>query len=88
MIAGGIIATWAAAAAILLTLIPGPYKKTDYLVVGAIATFLSMGLLFVVAMQVTRKPGEPLFGARKPRQSELSGEEPAPGEEPRRTPQA
>lgn len=66
IIAGGIFCVWVATAAILLKFIPGPYKNTDYLVVGAVATFLSMGILFAVLLQTTRRPGEPLFGSAKP----------------------
>ena len=34
--------------AIGLRLLPEPHSETDYLVVGSIATFLSLGVLFAV----------------------------------------
>ena len=34
--------------AIGLKLLPGPHTETDYLVVGSIATFLCLGVLFAV----------------------------------------
>jgi hypothetical protein len=37
-----------AVAAVLLRLVPGPRKETDYLVIGTLATFASLVVLFVV----------------------------------------
>jgi hypothetical protein len=47
---------------ILLAVMPGPHKPTDYLVIGSVATLLCLLLLFVVlvntAKRSTRKPDE------------------------------
>ena len=51
MLAGAIVVLFIATIGILLNVIPGPHKKLDYLVIGAIATFLSMTLLWIVMMQ-------------------------------------
>lgn len=50
MLGGGIAVLFVASIVILLKVIPGPHTKTDYLVIGAVATFLSMALLFVVLL--------------------------------------
>jgi len=50
MLAGGITVLFIASIVILLKVIPGPHSKTDYLVIGAVATFLSMTLLFVTLL--------------------------------------
>ncbi len=51
VLAGGIVALFVATIAILLNVIPGPHRSLDYLVIGAVATFLSMILLWVVMIQ-------------------------------------
>jgi hypothetical protein len=35
---------------------PGPHKPTDYLVIGAVGTLLSLLLLFVVLIKSAEKP--------------------------------
>ena len=44
----GVLFVFAAVVAILLRVMPGPLRQVDYLVIGAMATFASMLLLFVV----------------------------------------
>jgi hypothetical protein len=86
-IAGGVFCVWVVTAAILFNIIPGPYKKTDYLVVGAVATFVSMGILFAVLLQTTSKPGEPIFGSA-PEQQQAPDAQPPETQEPGETPTA
>lgn len=43
----GILVLFVASIAILLKVIPEPHRNLDYLVIGAVATFLSMILLWV-----------------------------------------
>lgn len=47
---GGILVLFVASIAILLKVIPEPHRNLDYLVIGAVATFLSMILLWVALM--------------------------------------
>ena len=47
---GGIVVLFIATIAILLKVIPQPHRNLDYLVIGAVATFLSMILLWVAMM--------------------------------------
>ena len=42
--------------AILLAVMPGPHKSTDYLVIGCVATLLCLLLLFVVLINTTKRP--------------------------------
>jgi len=46
----GIVVLFVASIAILLKVIPEPHRNLDYLVIGAVATFLSMILLWVALM--------------------------------------
>ncbi len=41
--------------ALLLYVIPGPRKSTDYLVIGAVATFVCLLLLFVILISTAKK---------------------------------
>ncbi|HEU0118896.1 MAG TPA: hypothetical protein VFQ91_00100 [Bryobacteraceae bacterium] len=50
MLGGGIVVLFIATAAILLKVIPEPHRNLDYLVIGAVATFLSMILLWLAMM--------------------------------------
>jgi Na+/melibiose symporter-like transporter len=50
-LAGGIAVLFAVTVAVLLKVIPEPHRNVDYLVIGAVATFLSMVLLWLVLMQ-------------------------------------
>jgi uncharacterized membrane protein len=47
---GGIAVLFVTSIAILLRVIPEPHRNLDYLVIGAVATFLSMILLWVALM--------------------------------------
>jgi hydrogenase-4 membrane subunit HyfE len=52
----GMLALYAVSIAVLLTVMPGPHKATDYLVVGAVGTLLVLLLLFVILINTVRKP--------------------------------
>jgi Na+/melibiose symporter-like transporter len=56
----GMALIFAVTVAVLLAVMPGPHKSTDYLVIGCVATLLCLLLLFVVlintAKRSTRKP--------------------------------
>jgi hypothetical protein len=49
---------FAGTVAVLVNVMPGPRKSTDYLVIGAVATLLCLLLLFVVLIKLPqrRKP--------------------------------
>jgi hypothetical protein len=58
--AGGIAVVFLVTMAIAFQLMPGPLKSTDYMVIGAISTFVSMLVLFVILTQtVGKKPPRP-----------------------------
>jgi hypothetical protein len=43
---------------ILLKLIPGPRKDSDFLVIGSVATLVSLGAAFVMIITTTARPGK------------------------------
>ena len=77
MLAGGILALFIATIAILLNVIPAPHKNLDYLVIGAIATFLAMTVLWVVLMQGWLGPQASVVQPAAP-EPEAEPEPPAP----------
>jgi hypothetical protein len=52
--------------AIALQVVPGPHSETDYLVIGSVATLLSLVVVFVVLMLTSQKATD-LFFRRRPR---------------------
>jgi Na+/melibiose symporter-like transporter len=56
VLAVGMVMVFVATVGILLNVMPGPHKATDYLVMGAAATLLCLVLLFVVLFTAPAKP--------------------------------
>lgn len=52
----GMLLTFGVTVAILLAVMPGPHKTTDYLVIGCVATLLCLLLLFVVLFNTAKRP--------------------------------
>jgi hypothetical protein len=44
--------------AILLKLIPAPRKDSDYLVIGSVATMVTLAAVFLLVISTTRKSGK------------------------------
>ncbi|HUA21663.1 MAG TPA: hypothetical protein VMB25_23120 [Bryobacteraceae bacterium] len=56
----GLIVVFALTVGVLLVVMPGPHKSTDYLVIGAIATLLCLLLLFLALIKTAKRPvGKP-----------------------------
>ena len=49
------LAIFAVTVGVLLNVMPGPHKATDYLVIGAVATLLCLLALFVVLIKLPQK---------------------------------
>ena len=58
MAAGGVGIVFLVTLALAFALMPGPHTRTDYLVIGAIATFVSMFVLFFVLIHGWVKGGQ------------------------------
>jgi Na+-driven multidrug efflux pump len=58
VLAALLVLLFAGTVAVLVNVMPGPHKSTDYLVIGAVATLLCLLLLFVVLVKLPqrRKP--------------------------------
>jgi uncharacterized membrane protein len=51
----GMLAIFVVTVGVLLNVMPGPHKATDYLVIGAVATLLCLLLLFIVLINTMAK---------------------------------
>ena len=52
----GMVMIFAVTVTVLLAVMPGPHKSTDYLVIGCVATLLCLLLLFVVLINTAKRP--------------------------------
>jgi Na+/melibiose symporter-like transporter len=62
----GMLLVFAVTVGILLNVLPGPHKSTDYLVIGAVATLLCLLLLFVVLINTIAKRPPESYKDQKP----------------------
>jgi hypothetical protein len=64
-LAGGLVFIFAAVAGILLKVMQGPLKDSDYLVIGTVATMVSLLVLFVLLVTTSGKQSNVFFKRRK-----------------------
>jgi len=65
LLALGVILAFAAVSMIMLKVMPAPLKDSDYLVIGSVATLVSLVLLFVVLIVRSGKASSVFFKRRK-----------------------
>jgi hypothetical protein len=65
VLAGGWLIVFVTTALILIRLMPGPLKDSDYLVVGSIATLAALLVVFMVLISTTMKARDVFFKKRK-----------------------
>jgi len=63
--AATLLVVFAAVAGIMLKVMPAPLKDSDYLVVGTVATLVSMLALFVLLVTASGKKSNIFFKRRK-----------------------
>ena len=61
----GAVCVFAIAAAILLKVMPGPLKGSDYLVIGSVATLVALLAVFLAWVSTVVKPSDVFFKRRK-----------------------
>jgi hypothetical protein len=64
LILGG-VCVFAVAAAVIVAIMPSPLKDTDYLVIGSIATLVSLLVMFLVLIATRLKSPDPFFKKRR-----------------------
>jgi uncharacterized membrane protein len=60
-----VVFMFAAVAGIMLKLMPAPLKDSDYLIIGSVATMLSLLLLFVLLIVRSGKASNVFFKRRR-----------------------
>jgi NADH:ubiquinone oxidoreductase subunit 6 (subunit J) len=61
----GAVCVFVVVAAIMLRLMPGPPRESDYLVIGSVATLVSLLALFLALVSTTLKSSDIFFKRRK-----------------------
>jgi hypothetical protein len=51
--------------AVMLKLMPVPFKESDYMVIGSVATLVALGVVFVVLISTTMKASDIFFKKRR-----------------------
>jgi hypothetical protein len=64
LILGG-VCVFAVSAAVIVAIMPAPLKDSDYLVIGSIATLVSLLVMFLVLIATRLKSPDPFFKKRK-----------------------
>ncbi len=64
-LAAALIFIFAAVAGIMLKVMPGPLKDSDYLVIGTVATMVSLLALFVLLVTTSGKSSNIFFKRRQ-----------------------
>ena len=64
LILGG-VCVFVVAAAVMVKIMPAPLRDSDYLVIGSIATLVSLLVMFVVLLATRLKSPDPFFKKRK-----------------------
>lgn len=65
LLAAGLILLFAGTVAVLMRVMPGPHKETDYLVMGGMATLVTMLALFVILVTTLFRGPDTFFRKRK-----------------------
>ena len=61
----GVICVFAVVALIMLKIMPGPLKDSDYLVIGSVATLVALLALFFGLVSTSMKTSDVFFKRRK-----------------------
>jgi Na+/melibiose symporter-like transporter len=69
LVLGG-VCVFGVAAMVMVKIMPAPLKDTDYLVIGSVATLVSMLVVFLVLIATRLKTPDPFFKKRKKKRSD------------------
>ena len=65
MLAGITLSLFLISVIVLLRVIPGPHREGDYLIIGCLATLVSLLVLFLIVITTSGKTPDVLFRRRK-----------------------
>jgi hypothetical protein len=59
------VCVFAVSAAVMVAIMPSPLKDSDYLVIGSVATLISLLVMFLALIATRLKTPDPFFKKRK-----------------------
>ena len=59
------VCVFAVAAVVMVAIMPSPLKDSDYLVIGSVATLVSLLVMFLALLATRLKSPDPFFKKRK-----------------------
>jgi hypothetical protein len=65
MLGAGALCVFVVIAVIMLKVMPSPLKESDYMVIGSVATLVSLGVVFLVLVSTTMKSTDIFFKKRR-----------------------
>lgn len=65
MLGAAAVCVFVVVAAVMLKVMPGPLKESDYMVIGSVATLVALGVLFLVLVSTTMKSSDVFFKKRR-----------------------
>jgi hypothetical protein len=65
LLGGSAVFVFVLVAGILLKLMPGPLKSSDYMVIGSVATLVALLVMFLLVASTTMKSRNVFFKRRK-----------------------
>jgi hypothetical protein len=69
----GALAVFAAVTFVLIQILPKPLKPIDYMVVGSVATLISLVVVFFILIAIWMRSPEVFFKRKKPTEPPKSG---------------
>jgi hypothetical protein len=60
-----VVCVFVVVAAVMVKLMPAPLKESDYMVIGSVATLVSLGVVFGVLVSTTMKSSDIFFKKRR-----------------------
>jgi hypothetical protein len=60
-----VVCVFVVVSAVMARLMPSPMKESDYMVIGSVATLVSLGVVFAVLVSTTMKSGDIFFKKRR-----------------------
>jgi hypothetical protein len=65
MLGAAALCVFVVIAVIMLKVMPSPLKESDYMVIGSVATLVSLGAVFLVLVSTTMKSSDIFFKKRR-----------------------
>ncbi len=65
MLGAAAVCVFVVVAGIMLKVMPAPLKESDYMVIGSVATLVSLGVVFLVLVSTTMKSADVFFKKRR-----------------------